>query len=51
MPKRSDYGNATPEDLAIALVRFQRPRTKKPPEPVKEQKEEKTKSSPPAAKG
>ena len=56
MPKRPDYGDATPEDLAIALMRLQRPRTKKPPEPVKPafprwQKEEKTKSSPPAAKG
>ena len=51
MPKRPAYGDATPEDLALALVRFQRPRTKKPPEPVKEQKEEKTISSPPAAKG
>ena len=24
MPKRPDYGDATPEDLALALMRFQR---------------------------
>ena len=45
MPKRPDYGDATPEDLAIALMRFQRPPLKKPPEPDKEQKKEKTKPS------
>ena len=36
MPKRPDYGDATPEDLAIALMRLQRPPLKKPPEPDKE---------------
>ena len=47
MPKRPDYGDATPEDLARALMHFQRPRIKKPPEPIEEQKEEEeTKSSP-----
>ena len=33
MPKRPDYGDATPEDLALALMRFQRPPLKKTPEP------------------
>lgn len=51
MPKRPDYGDATPEDLAIALMRLQRPPLKKPPEPDKEQTEEKTKSRPPPDKG
>ena len=32
MPKRPDYGDATPEDLALALIRFQRAPLKKPPE-------------------
>ena len=31
MPKRPDYGDATPEDPALALMRFQRaPLTKRP---------------------
>ena len=30
MPKRPDYGDATPEDLALALMRFQRAPLKKP---------------------
>ena len=46
MPKRPDYGDATPKDLASALMRFQRAPLKKPPEPDKEQKEEKTKPNP-----
>ena len=33
MPKRPDYGDATPEDLALASMRFQRPPLKKTPEP------------------
>ena len=36
MPKRPDYGDATPEDLAIALMRLQRPPLKKRPESAKE---------------
>ena len=44
MPKRPDYGDATPEDLAIALMRLQRPPLKKPPEPDKDRKEEGDKS-------
>ena len=51
MPKGPDYGDATPEDLAIALMRLQRAPLKKRPESDKEQKGKKTKSSPPAAKG
>ena len=37
MPKRPDYGDATPEDLAIALMRLQRAPLKKRPESDKEQ--------------
>ena len=33
MPKRPDYGDATPEDLALALLKFQRPPLNKTPEP------------------
>lgn len=29
MPKRPDYGDATPEDLALALMRFDRAPLKK----------------------
>ena len=36
MPKRPDYGDATPEDVAIALMRLQRPPLKKRPESGKE---------------
>ena len=32
MSKRPDYGDATPEDLVIALMRLQRPPLKKRPE-------------------
>ena len=48
MPKRPDYDDATPEDLAIALMRLQRPPLKKPPEPDKDRKEEgdETKTNP-----
>ena len=37
MRKRPDYGNATPEDLARALLR---PRKPKPENPVDAQKEQ-----------
>ena len=37
MPKRPDYGDAIPEDLAISLMRLQRPPLKKRPESDKEQ--------------
>ena len=48
MPKRPDYGDATPEDLAIALMRLQRPPLKKRPESDKERKgEEKDRPVPP----
>lgn len=42
MPKRPDYGDATPEDLALALVRFQRPPLKKEkaPEPAEDQRDD-----------
>ena len=37
MSKRPDYGDATPEDLVIALMKFQRvPLKKKQPEKAKE---------------
>lgn len=36
MPKRPDYGDATPEDLALALMRFQRAPLKMRPETDKE---------------
>ena len=36
MPKRPDYGDATPEDLALALMRFQRAPLKERPEPDKD---------------
>ena len=37
VPKRPDYGDATPEDLALALMRFQRaPLKKKQPEKAKQ---------------
>ena len=36
MPKRPDYGDATPDDLAIALMRLQRPPLKKRPETEQE---------------
>ena len=36
MPKRPDYGDATPEDLALALMGFQRAPLKKRPECDKE---------------
>lgn len=41
MPKRPDYGDATPEDLALALMRFQRAPLKKekPPEPADGQRD------------
>ena len=39
IPKRPDYGNATPEDLARALMRPVRPR-EKPTEPAEEQGEQ-----------
>ena len=39
MPKRPDYGDATPEDLALALMRFQRAPLKKPPEPGNEEED------------
>ena len=38
IPKRPDYGNATPEDLARALLRAGKPRAAKPTEPAKERR-------------
>ena len=48
MSKRPDYGDATPEDLALALARFQRPPRKKPSESDEKRKSErdKTKTNP-----
>lgn len=40
MPKRPDYGDATPEDLAIALMRLQRPPLKKEDEPESDKENE-----------
>ena len=40
IPKRPDYGNATPEDLARALLRAGRPRAAKPAGPAKERREQ-----------
>lgn len=38
MPKRPDYGNATPEDLARALMRAGKPRAAKPTKPATERR-------------
>ena len=38
MPKRPDYGYATPEDLARALVRAGKPRAAKPAKPATERR-------------
>ena len=45
MPKRPDYGDATPEDSARALVRYQRPPPFRRPEKVSDANEQDTEGS------
>ena len=45
MPKRPDYGDATPEDLVVALMKFQRVPLKKHSKADKEKEESDQKSN------